>query len=535
MAIYTRENLLLSDILLDIENPRFASYFERTDKTEPSQDDVADYLLQHESIGGLATRIQAVGGLHPAEAIVCCKQEGKYIVLEGNRRVCACKALHRIFSENGKSWLPEDVIPEFPFLDTSEQENIELIQNTNVLNAVVYDSREFAQPYISDKHIDGVKKWESIEKSSYFYRMYQEMKKEKPTMSANNIVSDIAKISVSNKTEVKNCIVKYNFFMSTYKALRETYSPDALTGTNSYLPLVDRFMNTLVGNSECGLNLTLSTNFEYVPHLGQETLYKRILKLVGEAFLVRKTEANCESGELPRINSKEIDTNVQQRNLIKEDKRIPGLFVLIKQYRELTKTDDKNNTTSTGGKSGTNATPPNGTSNPNTGNGPISPAVYEPDIPWKPSRPQNKSLSFSTDEGASFNLSDDNDEDAKIKFVIRELSRLYVYAYPYACTLLYRTLLEASTRRAYREKKPRENGIRLQYNDNDLAGQILKLADNSLIGLSASDRGTVKSKIKQENLIKVLNDYIHNPKIVDTDFILTSWVTMKEYVKACLS
>ena len=98
LANYIRDNLLLSDILLDVENPRFASYFERTGKTDPSQEDVMEYLLCHESIGGLATRIQTVGELHPAEAIVCCKQNEKYIVLEGNRRICACKALHRELS-----------------------------------------------------------------------------------------------------------------------------------------------------------------------------------------------------------------------------------------------------------------------------------------------------------------------------------------------------------------------------------------------------------------------------------------------------
>jgi hypothetical protein len=417
---------------------------------------------------------------------------------------------------------------------------MELVKNTNVINAVIYESRISAQPYISDKHIDGVKKWESIEKSSYFYHMYQEEIKTDPSISPNSVVNQIARLTVSNKPEVRDCIIKYGFFMRVYNALKETYSPDALTETNSYLPLVDRFMKLIVGNTECGLGIALSTRLEYLPHPGKEALYKKILKLIGEAFLVRKTESNCEAGELPRINSKEIYTNAQQKKLVKDNVRIPGLFALIKQYKEI-----PGITIGTGNipANGADVVPPTATSSPpddvpNRGGSnigkPDSP-LYEPAIPWTPKKPQTKSLSFSSVEGLSFNLSDNNDEDAKIKFVIRELSHLYVSAYPYACTLLYRTLLESATRKAYREKQPREKGMELKYNDNDLAGQLLKLANNNILGLSAAVRGAVKSKIGQENLVKVLNDCIHNPKMVDSDFILTSWVTMKEYVKACLT
>jgi hypothetical protein len=279
---------------------------------------------------------------------------------------------------------------------------------------------------------------------------------------------------------------------------------------------------------------------EYLPHPGKETLYQKILKLIGEAFLVRKTESNCETVELSRINSKEIDTNAQQKKLVKDDIRIPGLFALIKQYKGIPEiTSGAGNTSANRGNvaptQGAGA-PPSSDDVPNNSGrevGQTGSLLYEPAIPWTPKRPQTKSLSFSSDEGSSFNLSD-NDEDAKIKFIIRELSRLYVSAYPYACTLLYRTLLEAATRKAYREKQPRENGRELQYIENDLAGQLLKLANNNILGLSDAARGAVKSKIRQENFVKVLNDYIHNPKLVDSDFVLTSWVTMKEYVKACL-
>ena len=541
MVNYTRKQLVLTDIFLDVENPRFASYFERTGKTRPTQNDVMNYLLRHESIGGLATGIQAVGELHPAEAIVCCKQNDKYIVLEGNRRVCACKALHEIFSKGSKLWLPEELQPEFPALNQTQPEDIELIRNTAVVNAIIYESRDFAQPYISDKHIDGVKKWESIEKSSYFYRFYQNQKQNDPSTSSTRIINNISKITVSNKAEVKSCIVKYGFFMSVYNVLRKTYQPEALTETNSYLPLVDRFMGTLVGSSDVGLALALTENLTYVAHSGKEGVYENILKIVGEAFLVRKAKNAGEENELPRINSKEIDTSAQQRKLIRDNKRIPGLLSLIKKYKELYIDEES---TSTGAESGNGDNAPKDDSNtshednPNSGDDSQhdnNTTTYEPHIPWKPSRPQNKTLFFSSNEGASFNLSDNDDEDSKIKFVILELSKLYVSAYPYACTLLYRTLLEAATKKAYAEKKPKENKVLINYQDNSLPTMMNKLAKHNVLRLSEAERASIAEYINNKKIAAVLNNYIHNPKLVDTEIILTSWVTMKEYIKACLT
>jgi hypothetical protein len=542
MANYTRGNIALESILLDVENPRFASYFERMGRSSPTQDDVTNYLLTHESIGGLAKRIQAVGDLHPAEALVCCKYGDKYIVLEGNRRVCACKTLHKIFSENGKDWLPDDVMPEFPLLSQSVMEDSDLIRSTSGINAVIYNLRDEAQPYISDKHIDGVKKWESIEKSSYFYRMYQDIRATQPAMTSGNIIDEISKHTVSNKTEVKDCIVKYDFFMSVYKVLRERYQPEALTETNSYLPLVDRFMRTLMGGSDVGLNITLSADLKYSAHSGKEELFKKIIMLVGEAFLVRKAKNDCMDDGLPRINSEEIGSASQQKKLIKEDARIPGLYSLIVKYNNIAPTTGGAPSTpssTTGSDTAGSSSRANASNNPthnSPGNhGQETPTTYEPSISWRPNQPLDKRLTFTKEEGNTFQLSDD-DRDSKIKFIIRELSKLSISGHPYACTLLYRTLLEAVTERAYQEKPLNENGVIVQYQSNNLASMIIKLVNNSgAITLTPSNRGAIKSNVTQHNLMHTLNDYIHNPKLVDINLIVSSWVTMKEYIKACLS
>jgi len=242
MSAYTHKNVNISDIILDIENPRFASYFERIGKNKASatQQDVVDYLIKYESINVLSERIKEAKGLHPTELLACIKADDKYIVLEGNRRVCACKELYKKYSES------------------YESEEKEFISNITTLGIIIYKTRELAQPYISDKHIDGVKKWESIEKSCYYYRMFQEKKNSNNALSAEEIVEIIAKQTTSKKNDVKDCIIKYSFYMSVYDALTSEYSREELIDTNSFLPLVDRFMKMLVGNdTEVGLSLPM--------------------------------------------------------------------------------------------------------------------------------------------------------------------------------------------------------------------------------------------------------------------------------------
>jgi hypothetical protein len=313
MANYTRDRIKIERILLDVENPRFASYFERLGKSQPSQDDIMFYLLQNASIGALAENIRLAGGLHPAESIVCIKQGDRYVVLEGNRRVATCKALHKIYYDKCNDWIPDDVFPVISLLDTDSDK--ELVEGISTLDAVIYETREQAQPYISDKHIDGVKKWESIEKSSYYYKMFMSKLAEPQSsdIKAEAIISEIAKNTISQKSDVKECVIKYGFFMNVYNSLLGEYSADKLTETNSYLPLVDRFMGTIVEKSDLGLGLPLSEYLCYVAHKGKEELLTPILFLIGEAFIARKIT----EGELTPITSTEVDSKRKQKRLIR--------------------------------------------------------------------------------------------------------------------------------------------------------------------------------------------------------------------------
>jgi hypothetical protein len=92
--------------------------------------------------------------------------------------------------------------------------------------------------------------------------------------------------------------------------------------------------------------------------------------------------------------------------------------------------------------------------------------------------------------------------------------------------------LEAVTRKIFDADRIKVSGVVRQYPETNLAGAIESVY--GVVDLTDANRGAIKINIKQQNLIKILNDYKHNPKAVDTGLLISSWATMKEYIKACL-
>ena len=74
------------DIALDRDNPRIQ--VEASDK----ESDIVRKLIQYEEVEELAGKI-ARSGLLPGERVIVVQEQGQWVVLEGNRRICACKLL----------------------------------------------------------------------------------------------------------------------------------------------------------------------------------------------------------------------------------------------------------------------------------------------------------------------------------------------------------------------------------------------------------------------------------------------------------
>ena len=79
--------LSIENLKLDVRNPRFSYQSTRA----RNQTEIIKYLIEHHAVYDLAKDIAVNGYLINEEPIVC-KEGDNYVVLEGNRRVAACRS-----------------------------------------------------------------------------------------------------------------------------------------------------------------------------------------------------------------------------------------------------------------------------------------------------------------------------------------------------------------------------------------------------------------------------------------------------------
>ncbi|WP_431293409.1 ParB/Srx family N-terminal domain-containing protein [Pedobacter sp. P26] len=85
---WQRKKLQVKSLKLDDENPRLSGF----GSSKPTQNQVVEYMLEYEKVIQLAKDIAKMGFLPNEEPIVF-KENNRYVVVEGNRRVTACKVL----------------------------------------------------------------------------------------------------------------------------------------------------------------------------------------------------------------------------------------------------------------------------------------------------------------------------------------------------------------------------------------------------------------------------------------------------------
>ena len=154
MPRYTTKEVKLDELYLDEINPRFII------PPNPSQQSIVDYLIENEEVEQLAIDIAKSRGLYAGERVIVTEEKGKWVVLEGNRRVCACKILMNPSLLANKRLASVDKIS---LLMTDE-----LKQNLSIVDVDVMKNRLEAQSSLAAKHIDGIKKWSTISKYKFF-------------------------------------------------------------------------------------------------------------------------------------------------------------------------------------------------------------------------------------------------------------------------------------------------------------------------------------------------------------------------------
>ena len=162
-----------SQLFLDPTNPRLAGHH----FTLQDQEGILDWLWKNKSVDELVESLLA-SGFWPHEELFATAEEGRLVVVEGNRRLAAVKLL-----------LDPALRKSLRIREFSEP--TEAVRATLQSLPVITKTREAIWQFIGFKHVNGPQEWDSIAKAEYVHRVRQ---------TYNVALTDIAR-SIGDKHE----------------------------------------------------------------------------------------------------------------------------------------------------------------------------------------------------------------------------------------------------------------------------------------------------------------------------------------------
>lgn len=154
--VWDENNLDPRKIVLDVRNPRIEV------PATAEQADIRLKLLELEDVLELARNIVKNGGLFYGERIITVVENGKHVVLEGNRRVAALQMLLN------PAFVPASFASRFPAATPVLRTAIRSIR------ADVAPSREAAEPILTKRHTEqGAKPWSPVAKMRRAMRLME--------------------------------------------------------------------------------------------------------------------------------------------------------------------------------------------------------------------------------------------------------------------------------------------------------------------------------------------------------------------------
>ncbi|WP_136483270.1 hypothetical protein [Vibrio sp. H11] len=169
---YRKVTRAVSSIDLDLTNPRLAGIVKRQAIT--TQKDAVVALTNSSDVHSLCHSIVS-NGFHPDEVLIAVEDEtgkkNRVTVIEGNRRLSACKILLQPNLLKGT--------PDFNKINrlTKNSNYKEAIESIKRLSVVILTSRSEAAAYLASKHTsDSIKRWSPYTQGAYLYGFLREYK-----------------------------------------------------------------------------------------------------------------------------------------------------------------------------------------------------------------------------------------------------------------------------------------------------------------------------------------------------------------------
>ena len=145
----------VAELAFDTSNPRLVEFGLSEDSTS---DEIIKILWDAMDVEELVMSI-AASGFFRHEPLIVAQEDGRKIVIEGNRRLAAVKLLLKRQAE-------PKIVAKIPAISASKREALQEIP-------VVFDTREGAWRYLGFKHVNGPAKWGSYAKAQYIANVHR--------------------------------------------------------------------------------------------------------------------------------------------------------------------------------------------------------------------------------------------------------------------------------------------------------------------------------------------------------------------------
>jgi hypothetical protein len=173
----------VKDLIYDPENPRLPKSVDGSD-----EDEVINWMLSNENVVELMASIAEEGYFQAEPLLVAPGKKGKFIVVEGNRRLTAVKLLLNPEKATSKKNTIQELVDE-----------AKSIKGLGDLPVIVFKDSEEIQQYLGYRHITGVQPWDSLAKARYLRRMQMSI----GIRNLNELYKSLAKIIGSRADHVK--------------------------------------------------------------------------------------------------------------------------------------------------------------------------------------------------------------------------------------------------------------------------------------------------------------------------------------------
>ena len=166
------KTLNIADLEFDKENPRLPT------AVGTKESDIIEYLATKTGIEDLMISI-GENGFFDGEAIVATAKNGKYTVLEGNRRLVAL----RLLQDPGLAGNRRRI--------TNASEDAK--NKPTEIPAYIVNSRDDALQYLGFRHISGVQRWDPLAKARYLKLLFNRTSSVEPSVEPEERCREVAR------------------------------------------------------------------------------------------------------------------------------------------------------------------------------------------------------------------------------------------------------------------------------------------------------------------------------------------------------